>query len=167
MYEYFKDENRYYMILEICSGGELHQKIINQQRFSEKQSRIYMEQILKSVNYMHYKGYVHRDIKPENILIDGSDNSLKLIDFGLSIKLDKNKTNAKLEDRQGTPYYLAPEVLMKNYDFKCDIWSCGVVLYIMLCGRPPFNADQNLEIMRLIKEGKYTMDGKVWSKISR
>lgn len=97
MYEYFKDEDRYYLILEICSGGEIHSKIKKQTRFSETQTRIYMMQILKAVNYMHYKGFVHRDLKPENILIDGSDNSLKIIDFGLSVHLKDGKT--KLSDR--------------------------------------------------------------------
>jgi len=112
---------------------------------------------------MHCKGYVHRDIKPENLLIDGSDNSLKLIDFGLSIRLPEGQ---KLRDRQGTPYYLAPEVLNKCYDNKCDIWSCGVILYILLSGRPPFNADHNLEIMRQIKIGQYFMSGKQWVFVS-
>ena len=118
---------------------------------------------MQAVNYMHCKGYVHRDIKPENLLIDGSDNSLKLIDFGLSIRLPEGQ---KLRDRQGTPYYLAPEVLNKCYDNKCDIWSCGVILYILLSGRPPFNADHNLEIMRQIKIGQYFMSGKQWVFVS-
>lgn len=82
--------------MEICSGGELWQKIKKHTRFTERQARVYMSQILKSVNYMHCKGYIHRDIKPENLLIDGSDNSLKLIDFGLSIRVS---SGTKLRDR--------------------------------------------------------------------
>lgn len=72
------------MVLEICSGGELHDKIKKEMRLTEHQARIYMIQILKTINYIHFKGFVHRDVKPENILIDGSDNSIKFIDFGLS-----------------------------------------------------------------------------------
>ena len=103
---------------------------------------------------MHSKNIMHRDIKPENFMIDGSDNSLKMIDFGVSISIPDGQ---KLRDRQGTTYYLAPEVLQKNYDLRADMWSCGVILYIMLTGRPPFNADNDLEIMRMIKIGNYKM----------
>jgi serine/threonine protein kinase len=89
MFEYFKDENRYCIITEILSGGELFEKIKKNPNghFPESKARVYMRQILQAVNYMHKKGYVHRDVKPENLLIDGSDGSLKLIDFGLSIAL--------------------------------------------------------------------------------
>ena len=94
---------------------------------------------------MHCKNIVHRDIKPENFLLDGSDLNLKLIDFGLSTYLPDGE---RLKDRQGTPYYIAPEVISKDSDNKCDAWSCGVILYAMLCGRPPFNAENDLEILR-------------------
>ena len=147
MQEYFRDENRYYIVMEIISGGELFDQLQKSREgtMDESMTRNFMRQILQSVNYMHYKGIVHRDIKPENLMIDGSDNTLKLIDFGLSTELAPGE---KLHDRQGTPYYLAPEVLNKNYDNKCDVWSCGVIMYTLLSGTPPFNADHNLEIMR-------------------
>ena len=144
---------------EICSGGELYNKIKKDVRFTEPIAKEYMKQILRAVNYMHIKKIVHRDIKPEHFMIDGSDNSLKLIDFGLSIKINKGQM---LNEREGTCYYLAPEVLTRNYDYKADMWSCGVILYTMLSGRPPFNADNELEIMRMIKTGKYSMRSRVW-----
>lgn len=87
---------------------------------------------------------MHRDLKPENLLIDGTDGSIKLIDFGISIKLEPGKS---LSNRMGTPFYMAPEVIVGSYDQKCDIWSCGVILYIFLSGKPPFNADNIMEIM--------------------
>ena len=112
---------------------------------------------------MHCKNIVHRDIKPENFLLDGSDLNLKLIDFGLSTYLPDGE---RLKDRQGTPYYIAPEVISKDSDNKCDAWSCGVILYAMLCGRPPFNAENDLEILRQIKVGRYFMGGPQWDKVS-
>ena len=96
IYEYFKDENRMCMVLELCSGGELHDKIKKHTRFTEHQARIYMIQILKTINYIHFKGFVHRDVKPENIMIDGSDNSIKFIDFGLSKYIQEGE---QLSDR--------------------------------------------------------------------
>jgi calcium-dependent protein kinase len=122
-----------------------------------------MRQILEPLNYMHYKGYVHRDIKPENLMIEHSDNSIKLIDFGLSIFLPKDDC---LKDRQGSAYYMAPEVLSKNYNHKCDVWSCGVILYLLLSGKLPFSADHHLEVMRLIKIGHYNFYDSKWFFIS-
>ena len=87
---------------------------------------------------MHKHNIVHRDLKPENLLLDSKEKnaSLKVIDFGTSRKFGSNKKMTKL---LGTPYYIAPEVLNSNYDEKCDVWSCGVILYILLCGYPPFS----------------------------
>jgi calcium-dependent protein kinase len=88
-----------------------------------------------AVAYCHAKNIVHRDLKPENLLLqsEGSDDSavIKVIDFGTSAKVDPNK---KMKKTFGTPYYIAPEVLLASYDRKCDIWSCGVIMYILLCG---------------------------------
>jgi calcium-dependent protein kinase len=108
-----------------------------------------MTKILHSLLYIHAKGIIHRDLKPENILFeDNSKNSnLKLIDFGIAVKR-QNKN--KLSTRIGTPYYIAPEVLCKSYDEKCDIWSVGVILYMMICYRPPFNGDTETEVMENI-----------------
>jgi calcium-dependent protein kinase len=89
MYEYFKDENRLYIVTEICSGGELWQKVKKYIRLTEPQAKEYMKQILRAVNYIHKKNIIHRDIKPENFMIDGTDNTLKMIDFGLSLELEE------------------------------------------------------------------------------
>lgn len=96
-------------------------------------------------------------MKPENILFESKkpNANLKVIDFGTSRKFEANK---KLTKRLGTPYYIAPEVLMKSYDEKCDIWSCGVILYILLCGYPPFNGNDEESIFKAVKEGNFTFD---------
>ena len=94
--------------------------------------------------YCHDLGIVHRDLKPENVLIDKElNNTLKIIDFGTSIIVDKGTT---LKTTHGTSYYIAPEVLNKKYDEKCDVWSIGVILYILLSGKPPFDGDNDGEI---------------------
>jgi calcium-dependent protein kinase len=97
--------------------------------------------------YCHSNGIVHRDLKPENILFDSNkDNpTLKIIDFGCSAKLNRN--GEKLNRRIGTPFYVAPEVLAANYNEKCDIWSIGVILYILLCGYPPFSGKNELDVL--------------------
>ncbi len=120
--------------MEYLQGGELFSKIKQSQFFSEKTAKEYMKMILQGVNYLHSKNIVHRDIKPENILFDGTGH-LKLVDFGTS----KFAGKRKMKNTYGTPYYVAPEVLSEEYDIKCDIWSCGVILYILLSGSPPFN----------------------------
>ena len=163
MYDFFNNEERLVIITEIISGGNVFQQLQLKKHFSEDLARTYMKQLLHAVNYMHQKQYVHRDLKPENLLIDGTDGSIKLIDFGISIKLEPGKS---LSNRMGTPYYIAPEVINDKYDQKYDIWSCGVILYTMLSGQPPFNAENSLEIMNLIKIGDYKMIGKKWEFIS-
>ena len=99
-----------------------------------------MHQIIIAISHCHSKNIVHRDIKPENILLEnnesGTDSLIKIIDFGTSLQFDPNKN---LNQTIGTPYYIAPEVIKQTYDFKCDIWSCGVIMYILLSGNPPFN----------------------------
>lgn len=94
--------------------------------------------------YCHELGIVHRDLKPENVLIDKElNNTLKIIDFGTSTMYEKGTT---LKTTHGTSYYIAPEVLVKKYDERCDVWSVGVILYILLSGKPPFDGDNDEEI---------------------
>lgn len=108
---------------------------------------------------------MHRDLKPENVLIDKEmNNSLKIIDFGTSVEFAKNKE--KLRTTHGTSYYIAPEVLEKEYNEKCDVWSIAVIMYILLSGNPPFDGVDDKAITKVVRTGVYKMDGEIWDVIS-
>ena len=149
VYEYYQDANNIYIVSEYLSGGELFDRIVASKSFNERTAANYMQQILSAVAYLHDHGVVHRDLKPENIVFESKEASanLKIIDFGTSKKINKNE---RMKAKVGTAYYIAPEVLQNNYDAKCDIWSCGVILYVFLCGYPPFNAKTDNEVFRKI-----------------
>lgn len=117
---------------------------------------------MSAVAYLHSHGIIHRDLKPENIIFEnlGKDQlNLKLIDFGTSRKILENE---KLSTRMGTPYYIAPEVLQKNYDRKCDVWSLGVIMYILFCGYPPFNGSTDEKIMKRIQNEGFSFPAEEW-----
>ena len=125
-----------------------------------------IKQVLSAVHYCHANNVVHRDLKPENMLIetDKEDCFIKVIDFGTSRTFDHSKL---MTQKFGTPYYIAPEVLRKSYSEKCDEWSCGVILYILLCGYPPFNGHNKQEIMQKVVLGKFSLQGPEWKKVSK
>ena len=165
IYDLYEDDSFLYFVIEYCSGGELFDRIQKISTFSEKQAAKYIKQLLSAIAYLHNRNIVHRDLKAENLLFENeSENAnLKLIDFGVSCEFLKG---IKLKETLGTPYYIAPEVLLQNYDEKCDIWSCGVILYILLCGYPPFNGDDDNEILDCVKKGEFTFYDEDWEMIS-
>ena len=172
IFEYYIDNRYHYIITELLTGGELYEAILKFQKFNEKKAAYIMKQILSALNYLHSKGIVHRDIKPENILVQNEnkknknyldENHIKLIDFGAS---NFFKENEILTLKVGSPYYIAPEVLNKSYNEKCDIWSAGVVLYVMLTGNFPFVGKTSQKLFESIKTGKYKNTGKEWEAIS-
>jgi calcium-dependent protein kinase len=165
MYEFFEDEKRYYIVTDICKGGELFDEIIARGKFSEKDASMLMKQVLGCINYCHQNKIVHRDLKPENILLEQNKefDQIKIIDFGTSLVVEGDK---KLDEKLGTPYYIAPEVLNKNYGAKCDIWSCGVIAYITMSGIPPFNGASDQEIMKKVKAGKFSFSDPAWNNCS-
>lgn len=140
-------------------------EIIDRGHFSERDAALIMRQLLSCINYCHARKIVHRDIKPENILMESNKdfNQIKIIDFGISVVIEPDEF---IEDSIGTPYYIAPEVWKKKYDEKCDEWSCGVIMYILLSGTPPFNAATDNEMKKKILDGSFSMTGKVWDAIS-
>ena len=171
IFEYYIDNKYHYIITELLTGGELYETILKFQKFNERKAAYIMKQILSALNYLHLKGIVHRDIKPENILVQNDDKKnkldelhIKLIDFGASNFI---KENERLTLKVGSPYYIAPEVLNKCYNEKCDIWSAGVVLYVMLTGNFPFVGKTSQKLFDNIKTGKYKNTGKEWNAISK
>lgn len=168
IYEMLEDGRRFYIVSELCSGGELFTYITSRSSLSEPIAAHIMRQILSAVAYCHSQHVVHRDIKPENLLLDSPPTvpeliRIKLIDFGTSTLFS---TGNQLKQRLGTAYYIAPEVLSMNYNEKCDIWSCGVILYVLLCGFPPFPGNNDEEILKRVKLGKYSFAHESWRNVS-
>jgi calcium-dependent protein kinase len=149
-FEIYEDDLKFYVVTEYCEGGELFEKIIKWKRFTEEQASLIFYQLMSAVAYCHEKNVIHRDLKPENILLEekGESLSIKVVDFGSSCFLDPKKN---LQNLFGTAYYIAPEVLRGNYNEKCDIWSCGVVLFVLLTGKAPYPGKDNPTILKNVK----------------
>ena len=132
LYDIYEDNKYMYLIMEECNGGEFFDSLAKRAKekkmYTEKECARIFKQILEAVNYLHAHGVCHRDLKPENILFSNvaDDSCLKLIDFGLSKVMDGDNT---LKGTVGTTFYMAPEVITGNYNEKCDIWACGIILY--------------------------------------
>ena len=158
LHEVFEDKFDYYLIMEECTGGSLFNRIFSnlssKKQISEKNIALIFKQIIDALNHCHAEGICHRDLKPENILfLNKSDDSpLKLIDFGLGVM--KQNENTKFIQKVGSPHYVAPEVLNGEYDFKCDVWSAGVILYNLFSGTQPFDGKSENEIYTLINNKK-------------
>jgi calcium-dependent protein kinase len=166
IFEFYNTPDGYYLITEFCSDGELFNEITEHAPFSEPVAASIMYQILSAVNYCHNLNIIHRDLKPENILIEKKDGkifSIKVIDFGTAKLYEKNTREKKVI---GSSYYIAPEVLTENYNQMCDLWSCGVILYILLSGKAPFSGKTDKIIFEKIKLGKYNMKLKPFENIS-
>jgi len=173
LYETFEDNRHVYLVTELCKGGELFDRIISKGHFTEAEARNTFIQIMHAINYCHTNQICHRDLKPENFLLldERPETTLKVIDFGLSkvfSKLKEQKPQAKVSmtTRAGTPYYISPEVLAGNYDESCDIWSAGVILYILLCGYPPFYGNTDAQILEAVKKGYYDFSSPEWKDVS-
>lgn len=152
LYEFYEDENYYYIVQELIHGRELFDEIIERDSFTEQEVANIIKQILVGLNYAHKHNLVHRDIKPENILLEkDSKNSedwlVKIIDWGVSAHFEMNQP---MSQKVGTIEYAAPEVFRKKYNEKCDIWSLGVILYIMLGQAPPFQGTNSRESMEKV-----------------
>ena len=168
IFEFYSNKESYSIITEYCSGGELFNEITETGPFDEKYAAYVMYQIFSAINYCHKMNIIHRDLKPENILIvDRNRNGyprVKICDFGTSLMVEKGRVQKKIV---GSSYYIAPEVLKNKYNEKCDIWSCGVILYILLSGKPPFNGDDDNEVMANVTTGNYDLHCAPFNRISK
>ncbi|XP_061348838.1 calcium-dependent protein kinase 13 isoform X1 [Gastrolobium bilobum] len=163
--EAFEDDNAVHIVMELCEGGELFDRIVARGHYTERAAASVTRTIVEVVQLCHKHGVIHRDLKPENFLFaNKKENSpLKAIDFGLSIFF---KPGERFSEIVGSPYYMAPEVLKRNYGPEIDIWSAGVILYILLCGVPPFWAESEQGVAQAILRGLIDFKREPWPSIS-
>ncbi|KAM3293505.1 hypothetical protein ACQJBY_036829 [Aegilops geniculata] len=161
----YEDALFVHIVMELCAGGELFDRIVAKGHYTERAAAQLIRTIVGVVEACHSLGVMHRDLKPENFLFASTaeDAPLKTTDFGLSMFY---KPGDKFSDVVGSPYYVAPEVLQKCYGPEADVWSAGVILYILLCGVPPFWAETEAGIFRQILRGKLDFESEPWPSIS-
>ncbi|GMH77876.1 hypothetical protein TrST_g12464 [Triparma strigata] len=164
--DHFEEEKFHYLVLESMEGGELFDRIVAKQFYNELDARDCIRTILDALHYIHMNKIAHRDLKPENLLLRSKDNDtdVKIADFGFAKKCSKQKC---LKTQCGTPGYVAPEILKgKKYDYAADMWSIGVIMYIIIGGYPPFYEPNQKELFRKIKEGEYEFHPEFWNQVS-
>ncbi|KAK9302390.1 hypothetical protein QLX08_005636 [Tetragonisca angustula] len=163
--ETFEDKHKVYLVMELVTGGELFDRIVEKGSYTEKDASGLIRQVLEAVAYMHDQGVVHRDLKPENLLYYSpeEDSKIMISDFGLS----KMEDSGVMATACGTPGYVAPEVLaQKPYGKAVDVWSIGVISYILLCGYPPFYDESDANLFAQILKGEFEFDSPYWDDIS-
>ncbi|XP_052827482.1 calcium/calmodulin-dependent protein kinase type 1 [Octopus bimaculoides] len=162
----FEDKQRVFLVMELVTGGELFDRIVEKGSYTERDASALIKQVLEGVDYMHERGVVHRDLKPENLLYYSAadDSKIMISDFGLS----KTEESGIMATACGTPGYVAPEVLAQQpYGKEVDCWSIGVIAYILLCGYPPFYDEHDAELFRQILRAEYEFDSPYWDEISK
>jgi len=165
LHEIYDEKARFNLILELMTGGELFDRIVEKEHYSEKEAADTIRPVIDAIRYCHDMGVAHRDLKPENLLYTSPDPSatLKITDFGLAKVLN----NELMTTACGTPGYVAPEILEgKGYSAAVDYWSIGVIIYVMLCGFPPFYEDTNEKLFDMIKKAQFEFPSPQWDDIS-
>ncbi|KAF5197520.1 Calcium-dependent protein kinase [Thalictrum thalictroides] len=161
----YEDEDYVHLVMELCAGGELFHQLEKHGRFSESEARVLFKHLMLVVMYCHDNGVVHRDLKPENILLatKSSSSPIKLADFGLATYI---KPGQSLHGTVGSPFYIAPEVLVGGYNQAADVWSAGVILYILLSGIPPFWGKTKSRIFDSVRAANLRFPTDPWDGIS-
>ncbi|CAM9885186.1 unnamed protein product [Ectocarpus sp. 6 AP-2014] len=165
LYDFYEEKHFYYLVMEILNGGELFDRIVLKQFYNEKEARDVLKVLFKAIQYCHDRDIAHRDLKPENLLLvsDDDDAVIKLADFGFARPVGETG----LSTQCGTPGYVAPEILKGElYGKPVDIWSIGVITYILLGGYPPFHDDNQAKLYQKIKKGKVSFHPQYWSTVS-
>ncbi|XP_030950809.1 calcium-dependent protein kinase 29-like isoform X3 [Quercus lobata] len=161
----YEDRQNLHLVMELCTGEKLFDRIINKGSYSEREAASIGRQIVNVVHVCHFMGVMHRDLRPENFLMVSKDDHspIKAIDFGLSVFIEEGKMYKEIV---GKAYYVAPEVLQRKYGKEIDVWSAGVILYILLSGVPPFWGETEKAIFEAILEGKLDLQSPPWPSIS-
>ncbi|KAK3256412.1 hypothetical protein CYMTET_34455 [Cymbomonas tetramitiformis] len=167
MFDCCEDYTSVYLFMEYCEGGDLLTRLKDKGCFNERVSARIIRQLAEAVQECHKKGIMHRDVKPENVLLTDNSESpgVKLTDFGLSTFFSPGQKFLGERHMVGTTLYAAPEVLKQLYSEEADVWSCGVTLYVMLCGRLPFNGDTEDEIFQAVLVGHLDLQSAPWHTI--
>jgi len=167
LYDFFEDPQLFYLVMEKMTGGELFDRIVSRSYYSEKDARDLCKVLLEAMVHIHKRNIAHRDLKPENLLLvnNEDDSMVKIADFGFAKRCEGE---APLKTQCGTPGYVAPEILMGvPYGIKADMWSIGVILYILLGGYPPFIENNQRDLFRKIKAGEYEFHKDYWDNVSK
>ncbi|CAG9333285.1 unnamed protein product [Blepharisma stoltei] len=166
LYEVYEDDKYIYMVMEHCAGGELFEQLTERQRYNEAEASKIIYCIMSAVSHLHSLQIFHRDLKPENIMLSSKDPDaeIKIIDFGLAKKFVSDETGQNTV--VGSAYYVAPEVLNNRYGPGCDEWSIGVIMYMLLLGKAPFDGDSDASIYKQIARCNYSQEGEDWDRLS-
>ncbi|KAL2225943.1 calcium-dependent protein kinase 32 [Sesamum indicum] len=161
----YEDDHAVHLVMELCEGGELFDRIVARGHYTERAAAAVIRTIVEVIENCHKHGVMHRDLKPENFLFANKKETapLKAIDFGLSVFF---KPGERFNEIVGSPYYMAPEVLKRNYGPEVDVWSAGVILYILLCGVPPFWAETEQGVAQAIIRSVVDFKRDPWPKVS-
>ncbi|KAL0404921.1 UNVERIFIED_CONTAM: Calcium-dependent protein kinase [Sesamum radiatum] len=161
----YEDDHAVHLVMELCEGGELFDRIVARGHYTERAAAAVIRTIVEVIQNCHMHGVMHRDLKPENFLFANKKETapLKAIDFGLSVFF---KPGERFNEIVGSPYYMAPEVLKRNYGPEVDVWSAGVILYILLCGVPPFWAETEQGVAQAIIRSVVDFKRDPWPKVS-
>lgn len=166
LYAVFEEKGYWYLVTEKMTGGELFDRIVSKSFYNEKEARDVCKILFEAIGFCHSRSVAHRDLKPENLLLRSADNDseIKIADFGFAKKV---LTPNSLTTQCGTPGYVAPEILEGiAYDTKSDMWSLGVIIYIILGGYPPFIEQNQRELFRKIRKGQYEFHKEYWGSVS-